>query len=163
MNIVNFEIIKGHVVHVRFDTGTEGDVDLAPDIARGRGPQLELRDLAVFGQAFLEDGTLRWPNGADFAVEHLHARAVGFHPPKTFEEAKAQELAMSLRELRTDADTRQEDLAAALEVTQGAVSKLEGNVADSKVTTLRRYLKALGWELELVAVKGDKRVRLRGV
>jgi len=48
----------------------------------------------------------------------------------------------------------QATLAGRLEVTQGAISKLEHS-EDVRVSTLRQYLEALGARLELVAVFED--------
>jgi len=48
----------------------------------------------------------------------------------------------------------QAGLVGRLDVTQGAISKLE-NSDDVRVSTLRRYLEALGARLELVAVFDD--------
>ena len=56
-----------------------------------------------------------------------------------------------LYELRHAAAVSQAELAGRLEVTQGAVSKLE-HADDVRVSTLRQYLDALGARLELVAV-----------
>jgi DNA-binding transcriptional regulator YiaG len=59
-----------------------------------------------------------------------------------------------LYELRHAAAVSQAELAGRLEVTQGAVSKLEHS-DDVRVSTLRQYLEALGARLELVAVFDD--------
>ena len=48
----------------------------------------------------------------------------------------------------------QAELAGRLDVTQGAISKLEHS-EDVRVSTLRQYLEALGARLELVAVFDD--------
>ncbi len=48
----------------------------------------------------------------------------------------------------------QAELAGRLNVTQGAISKLEHS-DDVRVSTLRQYLEALGARLELVAVFDD--------
>jgi hypothetical protein len=45
---------------------------------------------------------------------------------------------------------------------QGELSKIE-NREDHRLSTLRRYIKALGGDLEVVAVFDDKRIRLHGV
>ena len=65
-----------------------------------------------------------------------------------------------LYELRHAEAVSQAELAGRLEVTQGAISKLEHS-DDVRVSTLRQYLEALGARLELVAVfddDGDRRV-----
>lgn len=56
-----------------------------------------------------------------------------------------------LYELRHGAAISQAELAGRLDVTQGAISKLE-HADDVRVSTLRQYLDALGARLELVAV-----------
>ena len=57
-------------------------------------------------------------------------------------------------ELRHREAVSQATLAGRLEVTQGAISKLEHS-DDVRVSTLRQYLEALGARLELVAVFED--------
>jgi DNA-binding XRE family transcriptional regulator len=59
-----------------------------------------------------------------------------------------------LYELRHREAISQAELAGRLEVTQGAISKLE-NPDDVRVSTLRQYLEAIGARLELVAVLDD--------
>lgn len=60
-----------------------------------------------------------------------------------------------LYELRHAEAVSQVDLAGRLDVTQGAISKLE-HADDVRVSTLRQYLEALGARLELVAVFEDE-------
>ena len=60
-----------------------------------------------------------------------------------------------LYELRHAEAVSQAELAGRLDVTQGAVSKLE-HADDVRVSTLRQYLDALGARLELVAVFDDE-------
>jgi hypothetical protein len=63
----------GHVFHVRFDDGLEGDVDFSEYL--GRGPIFEaLADESFFRQARIEGGTIAWPNGADIAPETLYEK-----------------------------------------------------------------------------------------
>ena len=64
--------------------------------------------------------------------------------------ARAMLAEMPLQELRQARKLSQEALAAELETSQSNVSKLEGRV-DVYVSTLRRYIEALGGELEIVA------------
>lgn len=71
-------------------------------------------------------------------------------------------LLMSLREARELAGKNQVEVAAAMEKAQSEISRIE-NRDDWLVSTLREYVKALGGELEVVAVLGDKRLRLHGV
>lgn len=55
----------------------------------------------------------------------------------------------SLKALRRDLGISQEKIAEALGMTQPAVSKVE-NEADMLVSTLRKYVEALGGELDIV-------------
>jgi len=64
-----------------------------------------------------------------------------------------------LYELRHSEAISQAELAGRLEVTQGAISKLE-HADDVRVSTLRQYLDALGARLELVAVFEDEERRV---
>lgn len=59
-----------------------------------------------------------------------------------------------LYELRHGEAISQVEMAGRLDVTQGAISKLEHS-EDVRVSTLRQYLEALGARLELVAVFED--------
>lgn len=64
-----------------------------------------------------------------------------------------------LYELRHGEAISQVELAGRLDVTQGAISKLEHS-EDVRVSTLRQYLEALGARLELVAVFDDDERRV---
>jgi DNA-binding transcriptional regulator YiaG len=66
---------------------------------------------------------------------------------------------MRLYELRHGEAISQAELAGRLEVTQGAISKLESS-DDVRVSTLRQYLEAIGARLELVAVFDDDNRRI---
>jgi DNA-binding transcriptional regulator YiaG len=66
---------------------------------------------------------------------------------------------IQLYELRHAEAVSQIDLAGRLDVTQGAISKLE-HADDVRVSTLRQYLEALGARLELVAVFDDEARRV---
>lgn len=66
---------------------------------------------------------------------------------------------MTLDELRIARGRSQEAVADALEVGQPAVAKLEQR-RDMHVSSLRRYIEALGGELELRAKFGDVTVSI---
>ena len=67
---------------------------------------------------------------------------------------------MPLAEIRKAIGMTQVDLAETLDVSQGSVSKVE-NAADMYLTTLRKYVRALGGELHLTAVfPGGRRVEI---
>ncbi len=63
---------------------------------------------------------------------------------------------MPLAEIRKAIGMTQAELAGKLEVAQGSVSKVE-NAADMYLTTLRKYVEALGGELRLTARFADGR------
>jgi DNA-binding XRE family transcriptional regulator len=77
-------------------------------------------------------------------------------------EVRAELLEMELRELRELAGVTQVDLAATAEMSQSQLSQIE-NRDDHLLSTLRRYVEALGGHLEVVAVLGNKRITLTGV
>ncbi len=67
---------------------------------------------------------------------------------------------MDLRSLRELTGATQVSLAKRAKMAQGDVSRVERG-RDHLVSTLRRYVEALGGELEITARLGDRRVRLR--
>ena len=69
-------------------------------------------------------------------------------------------IAMDLRAVRELLGKTQVDVAEATNMTQSEVSRLEHR-ADVRLSTLRRYVEALGGEVEVFATFGDKKVRLR--
>jgi DNA-binding XRE family transcriptional regulator len=90
-------------------------------------------------------------------------RARKFSPPrlkKIDSTIEDELLEMDLRELREAAGKTQEELAEALKKAQSEISRLEGR-SDYRLSTLQRYVAALGGELEVVASFGNRRVRLR--
>jgi hypothetical protein len=76
--------------------------------------------------------------------------------------ASAQIEEMTLQELRRGLNVTQVDAARAAEMTQSELSRLE-NRADHRISTLRRYVEALGGELEVSAVFDGRRVKLTEV
>ena len=70
---------------------------------------------------------------------------------------------LSLRELRRARAMTQDQLAADLNVGQASIAKLERRT-DMYLSTLRRFVEAMGGELEIVARFPDQQlVRLRGL
>lgn len=76
-------------------------------------------------------------------------------------EARTQEMLreMPLVELRRQLNLTQEALAEALGTSQASVSKLERR-SDIYLSTLRRYVEAMGGELEITARFPDEVIRL---
>jgi len=67
---------------------------------------------------------------------------------------------LDLRAIRELAGKTQVDVAGATTMSQSEVSKLERRT-DHRLSTLQRYVEALGGTLEVFAVFGDKSVRVR--
>lgn len=71
LHIEDAKYLDGYSVWLKFSDGTEGRIDLEREL---EGPIFEpLKDTDYFKQFSLEGHTLTWPNGADFAPEHLQA------------------------------------------------------------------------------------------
>ena len=77
-------------------------------------------------------------------------------------EAKANDMLaeMLLAEIRKFMGLTQAELAATLGVTQPSLSKLE-NQDDMQISTLRRLIKALGGQLEIIAHLPRADIRIR--
>lgn len=74
-------------------------------------------------------------------------------------DAEEELLQMDLRGLRELLGKTQQEIAVLLERSQGQVSETERR-QDVRLSTLRRYVEALGGELEVIASFGDKRIKL---
>lgn len=72
---------------------------------------------------------------------------------------------LTMRTLREAIGKTQADLAEASQIDQADISRLESRESfeDCQVSTLQRYVAALGGQLELVAVFGDKKIFLTGI
>jgi len=75
------------------------------------------------------------------------------------ERHRAIEDALALAELRQSRQITQVQLAEALGISQGNVSRLEGR-SDVYLSTLRSYVEALGGHLEIAAVFDGERVAM---
>ncbi len=77
-------------------------------------------------------------------------------------EAAATELdvEMNLAEVRRAMKLSQEEIGQTLQINQGSVAKIEKR-ADMYVSTLRRFIEAMGGELEIVARFPDHAVKIR--
>lgn len=71
-----------------------------------------------------------------------------------------QELeALTLKALRQELELTQVQVSRVASMTQSELSRLESRT-DHLTSTLRRYVEALGGELEIAAVFGQRRVKL---
>ncbi len=74
VDVVAVRHVRDYVVWLKFEDGTEGEVDLRQSL---RGPVFEpLKDINYFKQVRVDSeiGTIVWPNGADIAPETLYDR-----------------------------------------------------------------------------------------
>jgi hypothetical protein len=69
-NIKSVEILGGYRLKLVFSDGKKKTVDLESRL--GGGVFKPLRDPTFFRTVYVEDGTIRWPNGADFDAEVLY-------------------------------------------------------------------------------------------
>lgn len=86
--------------------------------------------------------------------------------PEEVEELQAevqQELdLMTLKELREAAGKTQTEVAQLAETTQAQLSRIEART-DHRLSTIRKYVEALGGELKIIAKIDDKEIHLRNV
>lgn len=91
--------------------------------------------------------------------EELRSRMTAEQRKRSEELAERLRAEMPLAELREARRLTQEELAGMLGNRQAAVSKVERR-ADMYVSTLRRYIEALGGKLEIVARFPEGEVRI---
>jgi predicted transcriptional regulator len=70
--------------------------------------------------------------------------------------------AINIRRLREALGETQVEAAAKADMTQPELSRLE-RASDVRLSTLRRYVKAMGGEIEVIAVVKGKRIALHGM
>ncbi len=77
-DIVAVQALGGYKLHLRFEDGIEGVVDLEKQL-RFRGVFEPLRNSVYFAQVRVEPalGTVVWPNGADLDPDVLYSQVTG--------------------------------------------------------------------------------------
>jgi len=77
-DVVEVRPLGGYRVHLRFEDGVEGDLDLGK-VIDFKGIFAPLRDEKEFAKVRLhaELGTIVWPNGADLDPDVLYAAVAG--------------------------------------------------------------------------------------
>ena len=73
-DVIEVRYIRDYTLWIRFDDGTEGEVDISRSF---KGSVFEpLRNIQYFKQVTISPdlGTIVWPNGADVAPETLYER-----------------------------------------------------------------------------------------
>ena len=78
MDVTSIQPLDGYRLHVQFEDGIEGIVDLA-EIVSFTGVFAPLKDRAYFIQVYVNPdlGTVCWPNGADIDPDVLYALVTG--------------------------------------------------------------------------------------
>lgn len=72
-DVIDAKYIRDFIIWIKFDDGSEGEVDLAAELW---GEVFEpLKDADYFRNFTVAIGTIAWPNGADFAPEFLYDKA----------------------------------------------------------------------------------------
>ena len=74
-DVVKITYKRDYVFNIEFDDGVAGDVNFHEYIHKGPIFQ-PLKTKAFFNKAFIEGGTIAWPNGADVAPETLYEKIV---------------------------------------------------------------------------------------
>jgi len=156
IKVTSVEPLPGNRLNLSFNDGTRGVADLSRDLEGALGA---LADPEIWKLAHVERGVVTWNDELDLAPEFLYARAHELDPPETGDDVTANQLVVTMRELRTFAGLSQVEVAEAMGVAQAEVSRLEGRT-DTKLSTIERYVKALGGEVEVVARFGDRSLRL---
>jgi hypothetical protein len=72
--VTKVKVVRPYVLDLEFSDGTRREVDLGPEIQKGRVYD-ELKTSEFFPQAYIDGETVAWPNGADFAPEFLYHNA----------------------------------------------------------------------------------------
>jgi hypothetical protein len=77
-DVVAARVLDEYRLHLRFEDGVEGVVDLAPQLSF-HGVFEPLRDPAYFAGVRVDPelGTVVWPNGADLDPDVLYGRITG--------------------------------------------------------------------------------------
>jgi hypothetical protein len=85
--VVKIEYKDKYVYYIEFDDKSAGDMDFVGYL--GKGPIFrQLQDLSLFRQAYIDGGSIAWPNGADLAPETLYENISAKKPASLIKEPK---------------------------------------------------------------------------
>lgn len=88
LEVVDAKYVDGYRIHVRFNNGEEGVVDLTESLW---GPVFEpLKDPAAFQRFEVSElfHTIIWENGADLAPEYIHDKMIEQAPAAPVDERR---------------------------------------------------------------------------
>lgn len=77
-------------------------------------------------------------------------------------EVASEVLEINLQLLRESLGMTQSELAGRADMSQGQISRIEAR-KDHLTSTLRRYIEAMGGEMEISAIFNGKKITLKGV
>ncbi|MCR4299422.1 MAG: DUF2442 domain-containing protein [Gallionella sp.] len=66
------EALPSFRLHVQFEDGTEGMVDMASFLKRECGVFKALRNVKIFNAVHVEHGAVTWPEELDLAPDKMH-------------------------------------------------------------------------------------------
>jgi predicted transcriptional regulator len=100
-------------------------------------------------------------NWKDVRAERINTPEAQARVAVQREVALAEQRAYRLAEVRQQQGVTQTQLAESMHISQAAVSSIErGELSRSELSTIRKYVEALGGKLEIVASFGDERLVL---
>jgi predicted transcriptional regulator len=104
-------------------------------------------------------GARSWRDVRAEAIGSGHITEDGVADARRYHDEQAR--AYRLRQLRKARMARQEDVAAAMNVSQSRISRIEsGDIEHAELATLRAYVQALGGVLRVTADFGDEKLNL---
>lgn len=142
-------------LRLKFSDGTGGLADLAKLVAKK--PVSAVRE--CFDRAGLVAGAVEWPNGEVIATETLYALAHGLPRARALEDVVLRSELVDLKELRRQAGMTIAQVSDSAQMDAGEISRFERR-KDHRVSTLRRYVEALGGQLEICVVTSAARMRI---
>lgn len=98
---------------------------------------------------------------SDIRAKRIHTAEDGARVAAACDDLLAEVRAHRLAEVRRNHGLTQRDVASAMHVSQARISKLEqGDLQRAELSTIRKYVEALGGRMEIVANFGDERLVL---
>ena len=73
-DVIEGRYVSGFTIWLRFEDGTEGEVDLSQELQGEVFEPLQKPEYFASFRVNPDTGTIEWPNGADFAPEFLYEK-----------------------------------------------------------------------------------------